>query len=121
MLPLNPIHYRALNKLTICLFDNGRPEKAVETLIADSRENVSSLLEMYYKTSILYCDREAFAGAIKKVQMTKATQQEQSSQIRANLEIILENLGLVDRAFTNWKRLEETSENLLAMHQAKKK
>ncbi|MBL7214277.1 MAG: tetratricopeptide repeat protein [Phycisphaerae bacterium] len=121
VLPLNPIHYRALNKLAICHFDNGRPEKAIETLINDSPDNYSSLLEMYYKTSILYCDKNAFAEAIKKLHRTKATEQQESSDIRANLEIILENLGLIDRAFTNWKRLEETSENLLAIHQAKKK
>jgi tetratricopeptide (TPR) repeat protein len=121
VLPLNPIHYRALNKLAICHFDNGRPEKAVEILTEDGRDNYSTLLGMYYKTSILYCDREAFAGAIKKLQMTKATEHHQGLEIRANLEIVLENLGLVDRTFTNWKRLEETSESLLAIHQAKKK
>jgi tetratricopeptide (TPR) repeat protein len=121
VLTLNPIHYRALNKLAICQFDNGRPEQAIETLVGDDRENYSSLLELYYKTSILYCDREAFSGAMKKLQMAKATQTQQQSEIRANLEIILENLGLVDRAFTNWKRLEETSESLLAIHQGKKK
>ena len=121
VLPLNPIHYRALNKLAICHFDNGRPEKAIELLVSDGRDNYSSLLEKYYRTSILYCDKTAFAEAIKKLHQTKATQQEESSDIRANLEIILENLGLVDRSFTNWKRLEETSENLLQIHREKNK
>lgn len=121
VLTLNPIHYRALNKMAVCQFDNGRPEQSVETLVGDDRENYSSLLELYYKTSILYCDREAFSGAMRKLQTAKATQNQQPSDIRANLEIILENLGLVDRAFTNWKRLEETSESLLAIHQSKKK
>lgn len=121
VLTLNPIHYRAQNKMAVCQFDNGRPEQSVETLVGDDRENYSSLLELYYKTSILYCDREAFSGAMRKLQTAKATQNQQPSDIRANLEIILENLGLVDRAFTNWKRLEETSESLLAIHQSKKK
>jgi tetratricopeptide (TPR) repeat protein len=120
VLPLNPIHYRALNKLAVCHFDNGRPEKAVDTLLNDTQNNISSLLEMYYKTSILYCDKEAFAKAIQKLNLTKATEQPQTSEIRENLEIILENLGLLDRAFANWKRLEETSENLLDIHHARK-
>ncbi len=121
VLPLNPIHYRATNKLAICHFDNGRPEKAIQTLVNDGPDNYSSLLEKYYKTCILYCDKEAFASAFHKMQKNKATDDPEHSEIRANLEIILENLGLLDRAFTNWRRLEETSENLLAIHRNKKK
>lgn len=121
VLPLNPIHYRALNKLVICYFDNGRPEKAVDVLI-DEDTNYSSFLEMYYKTSILYCDKEAFGKAIKKLNLIKAVENPyQGTEVRENLEIILENLGLLDRTFTNWKRLEETSESLLAIHRSKNK
>jgi len=121
VLQLNPIHYRAFNKMAICNFDNGRPERAIEMLANDEKQMAPSLFEMYYKTSILYRDRKAFANAIKKLHLAKAIQKPQNSEIQANLEIILENLGLLDRAFTNWKRLEETSENLLAIHTSKKK
>ena len=118
VLPLNPIHYRAMNKLAVCQFDNGRPETAMEILINDKQMD-SSTFEMYYQTSILYCDKEAFAAAMKKLHLVKATEHSQGNEIRANLEIILENLGLVDRAFTNWQRLEETSESLLDIHKNK--
>lgn len=117
VLPLNPIHYRAMNKLAVCQFDNGRPEKAINLLVNDQQTD-SSLFEMYYQTSILYCDKSAFAAAMKKLHLVKATEQSQNNEIQANLEIILENLGLVDRAFTNWKRLEETSESLLDIHKS---
>ena len=120
VLPLNPIHYRALNKMAICHFDNGRPERAIDMLTQSEKQFAPALFEMYYKTSILYCDKKAFAAAIKKLHHVKATQKPQNSDIQANLEIVLENLGLVDRAFTNWMRLEETSESLLAIHKAKK-
>jgi tetratricopeptide (TPR) repeat protein len=108
---LNPIHYRARNKMALCHFDNGQVDLAIELLQKDIIEN-SATFEMYYKTSILYCDKTAFANAMKKLQLIKATEEFGSSDIQANLEIILENLGLVDRAFTNWQRLEETSESL---------
>ncbi len=118
VLPLNPIHYRAMNKLAICQFDNGRPDNGMDILIGD-RQMDSSTFEMYYQTSILYCDKEAFAAAMKRLHLVKATEHSQGNEIQANLEIILENLGLVDRAFTNWQRLEETSESLLDIHKNK--
>ncbi len=117
VLPLNPIHYRAQNKLIVCQFDNGRVEQALELLMKNQHDE-SSVLQMYYQTSILYCDKPAFAAAMKKLHLVKATERSQGNEIQANLEIILENLGLVDRAFTNWKRLEETSVNLLDMHKS---
>lgn len=118
VLPLNPIHYRAMNKLAICQFDNGRPEKAM-TILVDEQAADSSNFEMYYQTSILYCDKEAFAAAMKKLHLVKVTERSQGNEIQANMEITLENLGLVDRTFTNWHRLEETSESLLDLHKSK--
>ena len=118
VLGLNPIHYRAASKLAVCQFDNGRPELAMQILI-DEKPMDSSVLQTYYQTSILYCDKAAFAAAMKKLHLVKATERSQSNEIEANLEIILENLGLVDRAFTNWRRLEETSVSLLDLHKSK--
>ena len=118
VLPLNPIHYRALNKLAICYFDDGRPEKAIKTLVGGDQSD-ASVFDMYYKTAILYCDRTAFSRAFKKLQMVKVTELNEHSEIQANIEIVLENLGLIDRAFANWKRLEETSESLLEIHKSR--
>ncbi|MHC4552698.1 MAG: tetratricopeptide repeat protein [Planctomycetota bacterium] len=118
VLGLNPIHYRGLNKLAVCQFDNGRPENGMDLLVGEKLTD-SSIFQTYYQTSILYCDKAAFAAAMKKLHLVKATERSQSNEIQANLEIILENLGLVDRAFTNWKRLEETSVNLLDIHKSK--
>jgi len=41
------------------------------------------------------------------------------SQTQANLEIILENLGLIDRTMTSWQRLNETSECLVKIKEKK--
>ncbi|MBC8393381.1 MAG: tetratricopeptide repeat protein [Deltaproteobacteria bacterium] len=119
VLPLNPIHYRALNKLAICYFDDGRPEKAMNALIGGVDQGDASVFEMYYKTAILYCDKIAFSQAFKKLQLIKVTELNEHSEIQANIEIVLENLGLIDRAFANWKRLEETSESLLEIHKVR--
>lgn len=112
ILAINETHYRARNKLAICTFDFGRPEQALELLIAGKPVQASAY-QMYYRTSILYCSRKAFAGAVKKLGLLKSAEMCEHSEIQVNIELILENIGMVDRTFTNWKRLEETSECLL--------
>jgi len=110
---LNPIHYRARNKLCLCLHDNSRVDDAMNT-ITESQILTSAVLESYYRTAILYCDKPAFAKAVQKIQncMGEAIQ---NTEVHTNLEIILENLGLVDRAFTSWHRMIETAGNMSAV------
>lgn len=111
-LALNETHYRARNKLAVCTFDYGQPEKAL-TILTAFKSFQTSAYRMYYSTAMLYCSRKAFADAVKKLNALKSAQICTDSEIQVNLELILENLGIVDRTFTNWKRLEETSECLV--------
>lgn len=111
-LSLNETHYRARNKLAVCTFDAGQPEKAIE-ILTGAKPFQTSVYQMYYRTAILYCSRKGFAEALKKLSLLKSTEWAEHSEIQVNIEMILENLGMVDRTFTNWKRLEETSECLL--------
>jgi tetratricopeptide (TPR) repeat protein len=111
-LALNEMHYRGRNKLVLCTFDYGQPEKALELLTSEPTLQTSAY-QMYYRTSILYCSKKAFASAIKKLNLMTSAEMVEASEIQVNIELILENLGMVDRTFTNWRRLEETSECLL--------
>jgi hypothetical protein len=112
---LNPIHYRAANKLCLCLFDNGQVDAAMERL-TQPQIPAAGMLEHYYRTAVLFCDKPAFTQAIKKIQ-TRLGEKIENTDIHTNLETMLENLGLVDRAFTNWNRMIETAENLPAVKQ----
>jgi len=107
---LNPIHYRAANKLCLCLFDNGQVDAAMDYLSRPQTPS-ASMLESYYRTAILFCDKPAFTKALQKIQ-TRIGETIENTDIHINLETVLENLGLVDRAFTNWQRMIETAENL---------
>jgi tetratricopeptide (TPR) repeat protein len=111
---LNPIHYRARNKLCLCLHDNSRVDDAMN-IITHSQLLSSAVLESYYRTAILYCDKAAFAKAVQKIQ-TRMGESIQNTEVHTNLEIILENLGMVDRAFTNWHRMIETAGNLTSVN-----
>lgn len=110
---LNPIHYRAKNKLCLCLHDNGQVDDAM-VVVTESQTLPAAMLEQYYRTAILYCDRPAFAKAIQKIQ-NRLGESIANTDIHTNLETILENLGLVDRAFTNWHRMIETAGNLSSL------
>ena len=110
---LNPIHYRARNKHCLCLHDNGQVNDAMEA-INQSQMLTSAMLELYYRTAILYCDRPVFAKAIQKIQ-ARFGESIQDTEVHTNLETVLENLGLVDRAFTSWHRMIETAGNLPAV------
>lgn len=107
---LNPIHYRAKNKMCLCLHDHGQIDTAV-TALTGSQTLPAAMLEQYYRTAILYCDRPGFAKAIQNIQ-NRLGDSIQNTDVHTNLETILENLGLVDRAFTNWHRMIETAGNL---------
>ena len=82
--------------------------------ITESQVLSSAVLESYYRTAILYCDKPAFAKAVQKIQ-TRMGETIQNTEVHTNLEIILENLGLVDRAFTSWHRMIETAGNMSAV------
>ena len=107
---LNPIHYRARNKLCLCFFDNSQINEAMDVL-TQSKKLTSAMLELYYRTAILFCDKPAFSRAIQKIQI-RLGEPISNTEVQTNLETVLENLGLVDRAFTTWHRMIETAGKL---------
>ena len=107
---INPTHHRALVKLAICLYDSGDGNKAIEKLSTGEILEPASL-ELHYQTAILYCDKPKFAEALCSLDNTMKENLTQSDVI-LNIEVVLENLGIVDRAMVTWDRLTE------AAHQA---
>jgi tetratricopeptide (TPR) repeat protein len=111
---LSPMNYRVLYKLVIGLWDNGQEEKALEMLF-DSETCKSSSFEKYYQMTMLFSDKEAFATAMKKASAAKSTGSYKAIELRADVEDILESLGIIDRSYTSWERLNETSTCLLQL------
>ena len=106
-LSLNPTHYRARSKMAICTHEMGKVDKAAKVLFDSTAPDISTL-KLHYDTAILYCDREKFASALSNMarQMDKDLPTAESI---VSVEVVLENLGLVDRAATTWERLTETA------------
>ncbi|MHC4231041.1 MAG: tetratricopeptide repeat protein [Planctomycetota bacterium] len=108
----NPMNYRVLYKLSICLSDNGQSEKAFEMLTSTKRCKAFAF-EKYYQMTMLFCDKKAFAAAMKKACRIKSTDAYEAFELRADLEDIFESLGIIDRSYTSWERINETSACLL--------
>ena len=107
-LSLNPMNYRVLYKLAICLCDNGQSEKAIETL-TNAESCKASTFEKYYQMTMLFADKKAFAAAMKKTCTIKSTESCEMVELRDGVEDILESLGIIDRSYTSWERINETS------------
>ncbi|MCD6394498.1 MAG: tetratricopeptide repeat protein [Planctomycetes bacterium] len=106
-LEINPTHHRARTKLVLCLHETDR-----EALAADILTKVEAIsmdmLELHYRTAILYCDRRKFGEALAHLQSAMKENFTEPDAI-VNIEVVLENLGLIDRAVATWDRLTETA------------
>jgi len=106
-LEINPTHHRARTKLALCLHEAGRQTQALEVLTKAQAISLE-MLELHYKTAILYCDRKTFGKALAHLQNTmKDNFTEPDAAV--NVAVVLENLGLIDRAVATWDRLTETA------------
>jgi tetratricopeptide (TPR) repeat protein len=117
-LSLNPMNYRALYKLAICLYDNGQSQRALETLTS-VKSCKAKAFEKYYQMTMLFADKKAFAAAIKKAGTIKSTESYEMLELRADVEDLLESLGIIDRSYTSWERINETSACLFELFEKK--
>ncbi len=107
-LSLNPMNYRVLYKLVICLCDNRQSERAIE-MLTNAESCKASAFEKYYQMTMLFADKKAFAAAMKKTCTIKSTESCGMVELRDGVEDILESLGIIDRSYTSWERINETS------------
>jgi tetratricopeptide (TPR) repeat protein len=107
-LELNPTYHRARCRLALCLCETAGPQKALEQLCLQTQCPSKDVLQLHYKTAILYCDKTNFNRALQNL--------ERSLQLNftdydagTNIATVLQNLGLMDRALTTLQRLTETA------------
>jgi len=72
-LSLNPMNYRVLYKLVICLHDNEQAGKALE-MLKKPESYKASACEQHYQMTMLSADKTAFATAMKKTCMIKSAE-----------------------------------------------
>ena len=106
-LQINPTYTRARNKLAICLFETDQKQPALEQLIGPDCLDKDTL-ELHYKVALLYCDRLKFASSLINLERHMENNFAASGST-VNISIVLQNLGLLDRATAMWDNLSYTA------------
>ena len=106
-LEINPTHTRVRSKLTICLFETDRKDSALDQLIGPECLDKDTL-ELHYRTALLYCDRIKFASSLINLEHYMEDNFT-SADATVNISIVLQNLGLLDRAAAMWDNLSDTA------------
>ena len=106
-LEINPAYTRARNKLAVCLFETWQKNSALERLTGPERLDKETL-RLHYKTALLYCDRVKFASSL--INLDRLLENNFAcTNATVNISIILQNLGLLDRAAVMWDNLSDTA------------
>jgi len=108
----NPTYHRARGKLVICLCEAVSKNKAMHWLTG-TQPIAKQILELHYKTALLYCDRGRFSSAIANVQESLRASLT-DFDAATNISVVLQNLGLVDRAAATWRCLRETARHAMS-------
>jgi len=102
-LALNPIFAAARNKLAVCFYETDETALALETLELPGYIQADTL-DLHYRIALLYCDKIKFASCLLDLEQwlhdTLA-----STDAVVNISIVLQNLGLLDPAYSTWDNL----------------
>jgi len=101
------MHSRARTKLILCLYEAGQKEIALDRLtLSDCLDK--NTLDLHYKTALLFSHKIKFASSLLNLQRMTETNLA-SSDSTINVSIVLQNLGLLDRAEALWDNLADTT------------
>ena len=106
-LELNPLFSRARSKLAISLFKSNKVMESLNCISFLNNFN-SETFELHYKAGLLYCDKIKFASSLLNLEQ-QLSKSYASPEASANISIVLQNLGLLDRRAAMWDNLIETA------------
>lgn len=116
-LELNPSFQKCRIKLGIALQITGKVKQGLEHLKTAMKIN-HEYINVHYKLGLMYCDKIQFALAVEHFQMEDVKGSDEN--VKDNLSLALQNMGLVDRALATWKAVCELDpESTLAFHAAR--
>lgn len=103
-LEINPSYHKASVKLGLCQRESGDHHEALEHLKRSVEIN-HEYVDLHYKLGLMYCDRIQFALAVEHYSLESETSRQ--GNIHDNLELALQNMGLVDRCQATWQAVCE--------------
>ena len=105
-LKISSTYSRANSKLLLCMYGMGDNRAALEQLNLACKVNPEHL-NLYYQTALLYSDRIKFASSLLNMSK-KMTDHFVEVDYSAQVAIILESVGITNRADALWEGLQET-------------
>ena len=118
-LETNPSFQRARFKLGLAMREKKQYQESTSEFIKGmqiSREHC----ELHYKLALMYCDKLQFALAVEHVE-TAPDSMDEGISLGANINLALQNMGLVDRAEATWRTVCELDpQSTLAFHAQRK-
>ncbi|MHC4744678.1 MAG: tetratricopeptide repeat protein [Planctomycetota bacterium] len=109
-LAINPLFGRARTKLAICLFEINKAQQALENL-SNPQDLDHATLSLHHQTALLYCNRIKFASTLLNLERTMEGNFAYPAAAD-NISIILQNLGILDRAAATWETLAEMANQM---------
>ncbi len=109
-LEINPVYSRARSKKIVCLSETNQEKLALSEMTAPDHLD-KAMLDLYYKTVLLYCNKIKFASSLINLERYMEDNLS-SSEATLNISIILQNLGLLDRADATWEDLLATTDQM---------
>jgi tetratricopeptide (TPR) repeat protein len=103
----NATYHRARTKLCLSLLESGDNQKAMAELSAPAMPS-REIIDLHYRTAMLFCNKERFAEAVGGLQEWMASNMV-SPNANSHISVVLENMGLVDRASCVFRDLAETT------------
>lgn len=110
-LQINPTFTRAQTKLAICLYETDQKTLALEQLPNPTTLDPNTL-NLHYQVAMLYCNRIKFASSLLNLERTMHENFAYADST-VNISIVLQNLGLLDRAVAMWDNLADTAQRSL--------
>lgn len=102
---INGSYLKAKIKLGLALREQDNKNESLSHL-RDAFTLKQEYADLHYKLALLYCDRIQFALAVEQFDST-ANNGSANSNVHANLDLALQNMGLVDRAAAVWRAVCE--------------
>jgi len=99
---LNPSYTQAIIKKGVTLQDLHRGEEASETFRA-ALDLAPDFVDLHYRLGLLHTDGRQFNQMVREMEAAQG-----AADVRSNLAVALQNMGLMDRIAATWRSLLKT-------------
>ena len=118
-LETNPSFQRARFKMALALREKKKYQESTSEFIKGMQISHDHC-ELHYKLALMYCDKLQFALAVEHVE-TAPDAMDVGISLGANINLALQNMGLVNRAEATWRTVCELDpQSTLAFHSQRK-